>query len=73
MSTTEIPENHESRPLLGLGLSDGLGHTPRPVERPYCRECGSEKLRYDYECASGHVYQCKRCGTEMQWTFPLVA
>lgn len=25
MTTTEIPENHESRPLLGLGLSEGLG------------------------------------------------
>ena len=46
---------------------------PQAVQRPYCRECGSEKLRYDYECASGHVYQCKQCGHEMQWTFPLVA
>ena len=25
MTTTAIPENHESRPLLGLGLSEGLG------------------------------------------------
>jgi hypothetical protein len=39
-------------------------------EDPYCTHCGSGSLRYDYECASGIVYQCKRCGNEFQWSPP---
>ena len=37
---------------------------------PYCRECGCERLAYQYECASGRIYKCTRCGTEMQWVQP---
>lgn len=36
-------------------------------EQPYCRECGSEELAYEYECASGRVFKCKHCGHTFQF------
>ena len=30
---------------------------------PYCRECGSENLKYLDQYANGCEYECRKCGT----------
>jgi hypothetical protein len=40
---------------------------------PYCHECGSESLAYQYQCASGRIYKCKDCGNDVQCLHPAPA
>ena len=49
MSTDKIPEDNASGPLLGLGLSEGLGAGPRQRESVSCKPAGLAALaRVDY-------------------------
>jgi len=38
-----------------------------PEPEPYCTECGSEKLAYVDQCASGDSWKCDECGNEFIW------
>lgn len=68
MNTTELPENHEPAPLLGLGSSDVLGPNvpkrarlrgPQPVRCEICQWRG-RRLK-------PRIAPCPACGSRVEF------